>query len=197
MLVDSGSETNLISSQMLQEIGLSTSQIAITDQYNIKSSTEEVKNCILGKIEIKLELLLQSKDQLISNFARTKEQFLVAGPEVKFSKIILGNPFLGRHNMKLNFNPNSCRVSGSFLTETGYEKVNLSTKYKDKDFIISTNSTQISPGFSTVQFENNRIILENLSTKITSESKHILKMSEIVDLRPNRYLAYKLVDGLF
>ena len=60
MLVDSRSETNLISSQMLQEIGLSTSQIAKTDQYNIKSSTEEVKNCILGKIEIKLELLLQS-----------------------------------------------------------------------------------------------------------------------------------------
>ena len=148
---------------MLQEIGLSTSQIAITDQYNIKSSTEEVKNCILGKIEIKLELLLQSKDQLISNFARTKEQFLVAGPGVKLGKIILGTvPFLGRHNMKLNFNPNSCRVSGSFLTETGYEKVNLSTKYKDKDFIISTKSTQISPGFST---ENNKIVLENLSTK--------------------------------
>ena len=135
---------------------------------------------------------MQSKDQLISNFARTKEQFLVAGPGVKLGKIILGTPFLGRHNMKLNFNPNSCRVSGSFLTETRYEKVNLSTKYKDKDFIISTNSTQISPGFSTVQFENNRIILENLSTKITSESKHILKMPEIVDFRPNRYLAYKI-----
>ena len=114
------------------EIGLSTSQIAKTDQYNIKSSTEEVKNCILGKIEIQLELLLQSKDQLISNFARTKEQFLVAGPEVKLSKIILGTPFLGRHNMKLNFKPNSCRVSGSFLTETDTKRLTLAQNIRTR-----------------------------------------------------------------
>ena len=134
MLVDSGSETNLISSQMLQQIGLNISQIVRTDMYNIKSSTEEVKNCILGKIQINLDLLLTSQEQQISNFARTKVQFLVSGPEVKLTKVILGTPFLGAHNINLIFNPTSCRVSGIFLTETGLDRVNLYTRYKEKDF---------------------------------------------------------------
>ena len=95
MLVDSGSETNLISSTMLEKIGLNINAIERTEQYNIKSSTNMVKNCILGRIQINMDLLLRSEDGNINNFARTKITFLVSGPKVALTKIILGTPFLG------------------------------------------------------------------------------------------------------
>ena len=54
ILIDSGSEVNLISVEELGIIGLSTDKINRSQRYNIKSSTETVQDCILGEIEIRL-----------------------------------------------------------------------------------------------------------------------------------------------
>ena len=94
VLIDSGSEVNLVSVEELGVIGLSTDKINRSQRYNIKSSTETVQDCILGEIEIKLDLLIQNDINKISNFCRTKETFLVAAKSIKLEKIILGTPWL-------------------------------------------------------------------------------------------------------
>ena len=47
VLIDSGSEVNLVSVEELGEIGLSVDKINRSARYNIKSSTETVQDCIL------------------------------------------------------------------------------------------------------------------------------------------------------
>ena len=153
MLVDSGSETNLISSTMLEKLGLNLSAIEKTEQYNIKSSTNMVKNCILGRIQINMDLLLRSEDGNINSFARTKINFLVSSPEVELTKIILGTPFLSLNDMKMYFNTTSCKLTGNFITESGKKRVKLYTIYKEKPFLLTSNMTQISLGYNEVHFE--------------------------------------------
>jgi hypothetical protein len=129
MLLDSGSEVDLISVKLLHTIGLSEAQIVKTQQYNIKSSTEIKLDCILGKIDLNLNLLLKNENNNTSQFGKCKETFLVSGPAVELYKVILGSPFLSKNSIKMFFNPNSCRVTGKFLTEMGFCRVNLFTKF--------------------------------------------------------------------
>ena len=77
----------------------------------------------------------------------------MAGPDVVLNKIILGTPFLGKNSIRMFFNPNSGRVIGNFLTETGFNKVNLMTKYKEKTFLQSVNSTEIFQGMNNTTFK--------------------------------------------
>ena len=184
MLVDSGSETNLISSTMLEEIGLNINKLERTEQYNIKSSTEEVKNCILGRIQINMDLLLRSEDGNINNFARTKINFLVSSPEVELTKIILGTPFLSLNDMKMYFNMTSCKLTGNFITESGKKRVKLYTRYKEKPFLLTSNLTQISLGYNKVQFEIKNLIFETLSTQVLCDTKNELEFPSFVNLKP-------------
>ena len=118
-------------------IGLSADKINRSPRYNIKSSTETVQHCILGEIEIKLDLLMQSDINKISNFCRTKETFLVAAKSIKLEKIIFGTPILKKHNVKLHFAKFGRNISGSFKTEQGFSKVHLKSNFSDKKFLQS------------------------------------------------------------
>ena len=191
MLLDSGSEVNLIGIKMLEKLGLNVNQIIGTQQYNIKSSTEIKKNCILGKIDLNLNLLIKSDDESTSGFGKCKESFLVAGHDVILNKVILGTPFLGKHSIRMFFNPNSCRVVGNFLTETGFNKISLMTKYKEKTFLQSVNSTEIIQGMNNTTFKTNRFILEKQYTSLVNDKSKVLRMPRQVELKPTGKICYK------
>ena len=140
---------------------------------------------------------MTSQEKHINNFARTKIQFLVSGPEVELTKIILGTPFLGAHEIQIFVNLTSCKLSGNFFTETGRNRVNLYTKYKEKNFLLTTNITQISPGYNNVEFKTDKLILENLSTQVSCENKNALEFPTFVNLKPNSYVRYKQNGWVF
>ena len=58
ILLDSGSLVNLLSIQTCNAIGLHKTNIQSCGKYNIKSSTDTVKDCILGSINVNIPLLL-------------------------------------------------------------------------------------------------------------------------------------------
>ena len=101
---------NLLSIKSLQAIGLNEKNKQKCGQFNIKSSTDTKTYCIIGTINVNLQLLLKNAEsEKISNFAKTTVQFLVAGPSVILDRILLGIPFLTNHSVKLHFNKNNCK----------------------------------------------------------------------------------------
>ena len=89
---------------------------------------------------------MQNNINKISNFCRTTEIFLAAAKEIKLETIILGTPFLKKHNVKLHFEKFGCKISGSFKTEQGFSKVHLKTNFGENFFLQCSNSTQIEQG---------------------------------------------------
>ena len=100
ILLDSGSLVNLLSIQTCNAIGLHKTNIQSCGKYNIKSSTDTVKDCILGSINVNIQLLLSDENVNISNFSKSKCKFLVADESVILDRILLGIPFLKEHCIK-------------------------------------------------------------------------------------------------
>ena len=95
-LIDTGAQASLISFNCLKDFGFNSRDIKKTGStLNIESSTGLVKDAIMGVITIKI--FIMKRKLCIENsreFGSTKITFLVAAPEVKLNRIILGVPWL-------------------------------------------------------------------------------------------------------
>merc|ERR1712082_249549 len=94
-LIDTGAQASLISFQCLNDFGFNSHDIKkIGSTLNIESSTGLVKDAILGVITIRLFIMKRKIFENSREFGATKITFLVAAPEVKLGRIILGVPWL-------------------------------------------------------------------------------------------------------
>ena len=115
--MDSGSTVNLRSIKTFNEIGLNKNNIQTCGQYNIRSSTDTIQNCILGSIDFNMHILMSDVNV---NSAKSKCKFLVAAESMILDRIWLGIPFLKDHSIKMHFNKSNCKIMGSFQTEKGF-----------------------------------------------------------------------------
>ena len=118
--MDRGSTVNLRSIKTFNEIELKKNNIQTCGQYNIRSSTDTVQNCILGSIDLNMHRLMSDVNVNFANFAKSKCKFLVAAESVILDRIWLGIPFLKDHSIKMHFNKSNCKIMGSFQTEKGF-----------------------------------------------------------------------------
>ena len=58
-LCDSGSQANILSLQQFLDLGFAEETIQKCENFNIRSSTELVENCIRGKVTLDMYCLLQ------------------------------------------------------------------------------------------------------------------------------------------
>ena len=94
-LIDTGAQASLISFNCLKDFGFNSHDIKkIGSTLNIESSTGLVKDAILGVITIRLFIMKRKIFENSREFGATKVTFLVAAPEVKLGRIILGVPWL-------------------------------------------------------------------------------------------------------
>ena len=103
---------NLLSIKTLGQIGLNRDSLKNCGQYNIRSSTDTVENCIIGTIELGMHILLADGNVNFSNFVKVKCKFLVASENVHLDRILLGIPFLKDHNIKCIFTKAIARYWG-------------------------------------------------------------------------------------
>ena len=184
ILLDSGSQVTLISVCKLREIGLKEDKITSCQRYNIKSSTDLVEDCILGEISISVNLLMQQDQNQVGNVCKSKVTFLVGNQDVQLDRIILGIPFLNKHNIRLHFNATNCKVTGSFKNEQGFTKIQLQSNFGGENFIQCTNLTEIQPGHNIATFESSRILIQEVTASISAADSLNLKMPEIIKIRP-------------
>ena len=85
--MDSGSMVNLRSIKTFNEIELKKNNIQTCGQYNIRSSTDTVQNCILGSIDLNMHRLMSDVNVNFANFAKSKCKFLVAAESVILDRI--------------------------------------------------------------------------------------------------------------
>ena len=119
-LLDSGAQANLIGLQQLIDLGYDEKNIIHTEKFNLRSSSELVEDCILGKIKLKMFVLLksnQNSQQL--EFAYTKLTLLVASNEIKLNKLILGIPYLQATNTRMHFLKSKIKAKSILTTKSG------------------------------------------------------------------------------
>ena len=157
-LCDSGSQGNIISLQQYLDLGFKEENIQRCEEYNIRSSSELVKNCIRGKVNLDMFCLMQKVNDY-SEFGKTRVQFLVANNNINLGRLILGVPYLDKNKVKLHFGNGNCSIKCILRTEQGIQKVNLQTRSKNK--IQISNMNYISENDQIADFELNRILLED------------------------------------
>ena len=86
--------------------------LQITEKYNLRSSSELVTDCILGRIQLKMFVILKSdsKSQEL-HFGQTKVNLFVASDEVKLTKLILGIPYMHSTYTKIHFLQNTIKAN--------------------------------------------------------------------------------------
>ena len=90
LLIDSGSDTNIISLKEVKQMGFSERDLQPCGSFTLNGSTGQVTDCFLGIINI--TLYLQSKRD--GKFYSHKVLFYVSCPDLNLSQIILGQPYL-------------------------------------------------------------------------------------------------------
>ena len=83
------------------------------------------------------------------------------------------------------------------MTETGFNKISLMTKYKEKTFLQSVNSTEIIQGMNNTTFKTNRFILEKQYTSLVNDKSKVLRMPRQVELKPTGKICYKSNGWMF
>ena len=110
-LVDTGAEINILSLSALEQVfNLSRSDISpLNHKLSLRSSTGLQRTAVLGEVRVKLSILNENttmrKKHGYHQWSHCKVSFLVADPAVCVTKIILGAPFLERHQVSLCFTP--------------------------------------------------------------------------------------------
>ena len=89
LLLDSGSDTNIISQQEIKNLGFSEKDLKPCGRFTLNGSTGQVNDCFIGIVSIILHL--QGKN---NEFYSSIVQFYVCSPDLNMSQIILGEPFL-------------------------------------------------------------------------------------------------------
>ena len=119
-MLDSGEEANIIGLQQLIDLGFDEKQILHTEKFNLRSSSELVSDCILGKIKLRIFVLLKSSNNLQTlDFGYTNLTLLVASKEIKLNKLILGIPYLKATSTKLHFSKSNVTAKSILTTKTG------------------------------------------------------------------------------
>ena len=115
-LVDSGSQANLVSQKMLEQLNLSEKNIEKLDQNIIieGSTGSSSTDAILGQITLQIYILLKRKAKNGDHFfGRTSIKALVTSMDLKTP--IFGCPFLKLTRSKLHFGEGKTHLY-SFLT---------------------------------------------------------------------------------
>ena len=137
MLVDTGSDICLISEDMLEDMGVDTNQIQPSISYSIQSSSDLVKNATVGKIIIAMHLVSRS-----GALVRTRIPFIVAHKKMELNKIILGDTFLSKQNISIQYRaPHRPKIYGEFNTNAGPRKIQLRVKGDTINCTLKINST--------------------------------------------------------
>ena len=85
----------------------------------------KVNNCILGSINVKVNILQRSEEgENINYFCRTDVNFLVANKQVKLDRILLGSLFLTKHGINLLYSKHCCKVLGMLRLKKEIKKLN-------------------------------------------------------------------------
>ena len=146
-LLDSGAEANIIGLQQLLDLGYDEKHILHTEKLNLRSSSELVTDCILGKIKLKMYVLLQSSQNSQNlEFGYTNLTLLVASKEIKLNKIILGIPHLKATSTKMHFMKSKVKAKSILTTKNG--KLASSVLLHNNKEIILKSLTEIKSGDS-------------------------------------------------
>jgi hypothetical protein len=126
--------------------------------FNIKSSTEIRKNCILGKITMNVYLLDTSR-----NVGEAQNvHFLVADNSVNLGSIILGTNFCKQANVDINFSNEKSNVTAHLKNKQNKsQSMNLMMKVENCHFSrVDENN-----------FQSNAFLCKNYLGKLLSPDK--------------------------
>ena len=112
-LIDSGSDTNIISLKEVKQMGFSERDLQPCGSFTLNGSTGQVTDCFLGII--KITLYLQSKRD--GKFYSHKVLFYVSCPDLNLSQIILGQPYLDETQTKIYYENKCISVRSTLYDE--------------------------------------------------------------------------------
>merc|ERR1712030_15945 len=180
-LLDTGAQASLISYNCLKEFGFKRRDIKKTGAtLNIESSTGLVKDAILGVITIKL--FIMKRKLCIENsreFGSTKITFLVAAPEVKLNRIILGVPWMKAARTEILLAEN--KVRARLVHSNNTESVCSLQLKMDKNIQLESEK-HIDESTQYTRFQMNAFFMSNsLSFKV--QPRKGVKLPEIIQLQ--------------
>jgi hypothetical protein len=92
---------------------------------------------------------------------------------------------LTKHGINLLYSKNGCKVLGHFKTEKGNKKIKLFTDFGNQTSLRCVNTTQISKGYSEINFKTNNMICRHMDVKLTQLTNTGLQIPKIVKIKPN------------
>ena len=153
MLVDTGSDICLISEKMLGYMGIDPDRILPSVSYNIQSSSDLVKNATVGRITVTMHLVTRS-----GALVKTRIPFIVAHEKMELGKIILGDTFLTRQSISIQYGaPNRPRIAGKFHTDMGPQNIQLRVKGESINCRVKINNNR-------AEFSPDAVILDSCYT---------------------------------
>ena len=153
MLVDTGSDICLISEKMLGYMGIGPDRILPSVSYNIQSSSDLVKNATVGRITVTMHLVSRS-----GALVKTRIPFIVAHEKLELGKIILGDTFLSRQSIGIQYGaPNRPRIEGEFYTDMGPRRIQLRVKGDTINCRVKINNNR-------AEFSPDTVILDSCYT---------------------------------
>ena len=114
-----------------------------------------VEDCILGKIQLKMFILLksdQNSQQL--HFGYTKINLLVASNEVKLNKLILGVPYMHSTNTKMHFLKDTIKAKSILTTKRG--KIACPVLLHNQKGVVLEALNEIKKGDISAEFSINK-----------------------------------------
>ena len=93
---------NLLSWNLVTELGFKMKHLTKTEKFNLKSSSQLVENAIMGMLTLPIYIVLNSGCKTEEHkFAKIHVDFLVANPKIRLDVVILGMPFLNQSKTKI------------------------------------------------------------------------------------------------
>ena len=172
--MDSGSQANLVSQKMLEQLNLSEKNIEKLDQNIIieGSTGSSSTDAILGQITLQIYILLKRKAKNGDHiFGRTSIKALVTSMDLKTP--IFGCPFLKSTRSKLHFGEGKTNLYSFLTCDNSKHKCSVALKEQNEKDLTITACERISPGTKNVAFYfTNFISKEKFSFKL-EDSKNI------------------------
>ena len=121
MLIDTGSDICLINEKMLGHMGINSNDILPGISYTIQSSSDLVQNATIGRINLNMHIATNS-----GALVKTRIPFIVAHEKLELNKIILGDTFLSKHSISIQYRaPRRPQIDGEFQTNEGPKRISL------------------------------------------------------------------------